>query len=114
MAKLFMKHNTRLLLLIPLERALPALLFNSAQTLGSCGQEFRAVCPDESTKKHSLGAGMGRVTSHRDPLASLDRAGCPTDFGQIQPASELDRPLHDLTGLIGDVHGHRRVRDSRI
>ena len=50
------------------------------------------------------------VTGDRDPLAGLDRVGCPTDFREIQPAGELDGPLCDLTGVIGDIHEHHRVR----
>src|SRR5437762_10745810 len=99
-----------LLLLISLQRALPALIFNSLQPLRTSGQKLRAVRADKPTKENSRGTGVCWVTGDGDPLAGFDRIGCPTDFRKIQPAGELDGPLRDLPGIIGDVYEHHRVR----
>src|SRR6185295_14559619 len=61
------------LILVSLERALPAFLFKCVLTLWGPRQKFGAVGADQLPKKHSVGTGVSGIAGDRHSLTGFDR-----------------------------------------
>lgn len=106
--------SSALLLLIPLLRAPPAVLFDRVLPLLIGRQELRPVRPDDAAEEDPLRpAAVSGVARSRDPLADLDGLGGPPDVGKIEPAGQFHYPPCDLAGLVRDIDRYQTIGDIR-